>query len=317
MWGREGMGGERFSPPEGFTGVVLEAQSLAERTTLRMGGPVRWLIQPDDKKSLGLVMKALTRDTPGLALGGGSNLLVADEGFDGIMLDLTAKMNDIQKVAETGEGVTLQVGAGTATRALAHYARRNGLSGLEFLAGIPGSVGGAVKMNAGAYGGEMVQRLVSVQLVDVHGRLLEQDPAALAFGYRHSAIGQGEVVVSVWLELQKDDPEKIRQRIREMHHKRRQSQPLRYPSAGSVFKNPPQGPAAWKLIDEVGMRGVREGDAQVSSKHTNFFINRGRARTRDMLRLMERVRERVFKQFAVQLELELRLLGRRGMVRDW
>ncbi|MBF0588727.1 MAG: UDP-N-acetylmuramate dehydrogenase [Magnetococcales bacterium] len=307
---------DHFAPPSGYIGTLQEAVSMTRRTTLRMGGPARWLAQPEDEKSLATLMRSLTPGTPGLALGGGSNMLVADEGFDGIMLDLTAKMNDIQKHAAEGGEWLIRVGGGASTRTVSHYSRRNGLSGLEFLAGIPGSVGGALKMNAGAYGSEMQNVLVWAELIDVHGQCHRRPVEALGLGYRKSAIPDGWIVASTLLRLHRDDPERIRRRIREMNQKRRRSQPLRYPSAGSVFKNPPEGPLAWELIDRAGLRGASEGAVQISEQHSNFFINRGGARTRDMLALIDCARERVLAESGVRLELELKVIGSGGVRRD-
>ncbi|NGZ28798.1 MAG: UDP-N-acetylmuramate dehydrogenase, partial [Magnetococcales bacterium] len=209
----------------------------------------------------------------------------------------------------------VEAGGAATTRALAHFARRHELAGVEFLAGIPGRVGGAVIMNAGAYGGDIGQVLVAARVMDLQGQLHWSTASDLGLGYRKSRIPAGWVVVGARFQLHPTSGEMIRQRMREMNRKRSGSQPLAWPSAGSTFKNPDSGEKAWALIEKAGMRGVRIGGAQVAEKHCNFLINLDNASGEDMRRLIRLVTQRVWETSGILLELEVKVVESDG--RAW
>lgn len=298
-------------PGTDYRGEVRENEPLARRTTWRIGGPARWLARPRDEVDLADLMVGLPDDTPRFILGGGSNLLVEDAGYDGVVIDLAGGFNRIRR---TEEELIVYAEAGAETRGLAHFTRKSGLAGLEFLAGIPGSVGGAVKMNAGAYGGEIKDRLSCARVMDPEGGFHRMNVEQLGLGYRTSALPEGWLIVGAAFRLEDGDPESIREEMKAYNRKRRASQPLEYPSAGSVFKNPADGPKAWELIDQAGLRGTAIGAAQVSEKHGNFFVNRGGATSDAMRALIGKAEEEVFKTAGIRLEREIGILGPKGLV---
>ncbi|MBF0184002.1 MAG: UDP-N-acetylmuramate dehydrogenase [Magnetococcales bacterium] len=291
---------------------------MAGRTTWKIGGAARWLLQPSSSTQLQSLFARWPNGLPRLILGGGSNLLVDDNGFAGVVLDLTRQMCRMQIMDNhpDDETVFVRVQAGASTRSLAHFARQQGLSGAEFLGGIPGTIGGALRMNAGAYGSDMQAILAECELLDTEGQVHTLAVDRLGMGYRHCAVADDWLFISALLRLQRDDPHAIRERMRIMNQKRRNSQPLHYPSAGSTFKNPPAGPKAWQWIEMAGMRGAREGNAQVSEKHCNFLLNLGNAQARDMRTLIERIRNRVWQTGQVALALEIKMVGTDGFLSE-
>ncbi|MBF0161237.1 MAG: UDP-N-acetylmuramate dehydrogenase [Magnetococcales bacterium] len=298
---------------------VQEGLLLSAHTTWRIGGPARWLLQPTTPVELQQLLLSWPTGLPRLLLGGGSNLLVDDNGFDGVVLDLTRHMNRITLLPAASaeeDGVLLQAEAGAGTRALAHFARSHGLTGLEFLGGIPGSVGGALRMNAGAYGGEVRDGLLECTLLDGEGNPHTLPLQQLGMGYRSTRIPPDWIFLSGRFRLQRGDPDAIRERMRHLNRQRRQSQPLAFPSAGSTFKNPPEGPKAWQWIEAAGLRGAWSGQAQVSEKHCNFLVNRGGASSRDVRLLIDRIRERVCQAGGGVLALEIGIVAPSGLVAD-
>ncbi|MBF0284810.1 MAG: UDP-N-acetylmuramate dehydrogenase [Magnetococcales bacterium] len=307
-------------PFPGFLGRVEAGVPLAPRTTWRIGGPARWLVAPADAAELTRLLQRLPPETPRMALGGGSNLLVDDAGFDGAVIDLTPGFAHAARLEEVGDGVTIVAGAGLELRALAHWARRQGLSGLEFAAGIPGTVGGALRMNAGAYGGDIASRLeptAAAEALDGAGSLHRLTLAELGLGYRSGATPTDWIFTQARFRLTPDDPEAIRRRMSEFNRRRVASQPLAWPSAGSVFRNPPGGPMAWELIAAAGLRGASLGGARISEKHGNFFINQGGASARDMRQLIALARRRVEETSGARLTLEVKILSPRGLAPEW
>ena len=297
--------------------ACLEHVPLAPRTTWKIGGPARFLLQPDSRQAVQRVLSLLPEEMPRLVLGGGSNILIDDAGFQGVVLDLTHRMNQIYRVdlsSETEDSVLLHVEAGATTRALAHFARLHGLTGAEFLGGIPGSVGGALRMNAGAYGGEIQDILVEVELLDAEGQHRSLPVQALGMSYRTTQVPSDWIFLSARVRLHRGDPEVIREKMRHLNQSRKKNQPLRFPSAGSTFKNPLIGPKAWQWIDAAGMRGAWQGAAQVSELHSNFLVNRGGACSQDMKILIERVQERVLRVGGQLLSLEVGIVGPFGRV---
>ncbi len=288
--------------------VGEEAVSLSEpmsrHTTFGVGGPADVMIWPDEQQLASVLQLLKQREVPFYIVGNGSNLLVGDGGIRGVVIGMRRGHASIFV-----EGERLTVQAGVLLPAAAQTAAEHGLTGLEFAAGIPGTLGGAIVMNAGAYGGEMKDVTESVRVLDTCGTAKRIPCEALMLGYRTSSIARmGCLVTEVCLRLEKGDPEAIRARIEELAKKRREKQPLEYPSAGSTFKRP-EGYFAGKLIMDAGLRGYRVGGAQVSEKHCGFVINRGGATARDIRTLMEEVSAEVERQSGVRLEPEVRLIG--------
>ena len=279
---------------------------MAQYTTLRIGGPAEVMVNIHSADEIAVALRAAKQaDAPVTIIGNGSNLLVRDGGIRGLVLRISGGLNAIRR-----EGDCLLVQAGASLAAVAVFARDEGLSGMAELGGIPGTVGGGVLMNAGAYGAELAQLVTQAEGVSLSdGRRVVYPADRLDFAYRHSALmDAGVVITQATLALTPSDPEAIRARMEECAKARREKQPLTLPSAGSTFKRP-EGHFAAKLIDDCGLRGLTVGGAQVSEKHAGFIVNIGGATARDMLELMRQVEQRVFEQTGVQLEPEVRILG--------
>lgn len=273
-------------------------------TTLRVGGPTDAFAEPESEETLlGLLEAAAEANVPVLVLGNGSNLLVRDGGFRGLAVHFGKRFSEIRP---TSAGLIAQAGA--LLSSLSRTAQTLGLTGLEFAQGIPGTVGGGVYMNAGAYGGEMSQIVSAVRVLS-GGKILEIPGTEMRFSYRHSiAMDKQYLVLGAAFALKKDDPAAIEARMRDYAARRREKQPLEYPSAGSFFKRP-AGHFAGALIEQAGLKGAAVGGAQVSEKHAGFFINRGGATAADFLQLMALVQARVEAAFQVHLEPEVRIIG--------
>ena len=283
--------------------VVEKDVLLQKHTSFRIGGPARRMAFPETREQLvGAVALAKDCGARWMILGKGTNLLVADEGLDALVIK-TERMNDIRLVDE----VTVEADAGVSLARLAVFAQQQGLAGLEFAHGIPGSLGGAVFMNAGAYGGEMKQVLADVTALWPDGvRHMSVEEAQLS--YRHSIFSESDgVVLGATVRLTKDDPAAIRERMDDLMARRKASQPLEYPSAGSTFKRP-AGNFAGTLIEKTGLKGLTVGGAQVSEKHAGFVINVGGATCGDVQALIEEVQKRVFDASGVHLEPEVKII---------
>ena len=287
---------------QSFRGTLLQSEPLSRHTSLKVGGPADLFAVPEDADDL-LVLLALLEEqhTPWLIVGGGYNLLVRDGGFRGAIISLK-NLNRI----ELHDGL-IYAEAGAANQALAMFARDNGLAGLEFLVGIPGSLGGAIRMNAGAHGAETFDRVVSVDLIS-GGVRQKRGKMSLNYGYRSLQLAPDELIISAEFCCPADSREAIEQRIDDCLAKRRATQQVGLPNAGSFFKNPP-GRSAWRLIDEAGLRGATIGGAQVSEVHSNFLVNRGGATASDFLQLAGLIKDKVMQKCGVQLEEEVRIVG--------
>lgn len=284
---------------------IRSQESMAKHTTFRIGGPVPFFVTPETVEELGqLVLLCKAEKVPFFVLGHGSNLLVGDDGMEGIVIQLCDKFSHYKI---TGNRVTAQ--AGIMLSKLGQVVKEAELTGFEFAAGIPGTLGGAVVMNAGAYGGEIKDVIEAVQLMDTDGNLLQKTGEQMQFSYRHSIVDeQGYIVLGATLVLEQGERRQIEARMEELAKARRSKQPLEFPSAGSTFKRP-EGYYAGKLIMDAGLRGYQVGGAQVAEKHCGFVINRGDATAADVVQLMSEVRTRVYEQFKVDLEPEVKLVG--------
>lgn len=287
----------------GGSGIFME-EPMKKHTTFRVGGPADVLVQPDETALAAILALCRQYYVPYSFIGNGSNLLVGDKGIRGVVIEMTDPMGNIEV-----HGTKITAQAGAMLSKIANTAASNGLGGMEFAAGIPGSVGGAVVMNAGAYGGEMKDIIEKVYVLDENGARLELDRDALDFGYRHSCIPEKKYIVTkVVLELVPRNEAEIRSEMKELNEKRAEKQPLQYPSAGSTFKRP-EGYFAGKLIMDAGLRGYQVGGAQVSEKHCGFVINKGDATAADICQLMQDVSDKVQAQFGVVLEPEVKMIG--------
>lgn len=287
----------------GGSGIFME-EPMKKHTTFRVGGPADVLVQPDETALAAILALCRQYHVPYSFIGNGSNLLVGDKGIRGVVIEMTDPMGNIEV-----DGTKITAQAGAMLSKIANTAASNGLGGMEFAAGIPGSVGGAVVMNAGAYGGEMKDIIEKVYVLDENGAQLELDRDALDFGYRHSCIPEKKYIVTkVVLELVPRNEAEIRSEMKELNEKRAEKQPLQYPSAGSTFKRP-EGYFAGKLIMDAGLRGYQVGGAQVSEKHCGFVINKGDATAADICQLMQDVADKVQAQSGVVLEPEVKMIG--------
>lgn len=280
-------------------------EPMKNHTTFKIGGPADFFITPSDEEQLKKSIKCI-KET-GLSyyvIGNGSNLLVSDEGYRGVIIQLYDRFNNMEFQEKT---CTVQ--SGCLLSRLGMQAAKNGLSGLEFATGIPGTIGGAVVMNAGAYGGEIKDCIVSARLMDRDGNIKNYSRDELALGYRKSIASEKNLIVlSAVFELESMDKQKIMDRINQLAAARRMKQPLEYPSAGSTFKRP-DGYFAGKLIEEAGLKGYSIGGACVSDKHSGFIINNGNATAGDVMELVAHVKQKVYEKSGVMLELEVKKLG--------
>lgn len=284
---------------------ILEQEPMSRHTTFRIGGPADLYIAPKANQIAGVVKLCRQFGVPFLVIGNGSNLLVGDLGIEGVVLEIGKQAGDLSV-----DGTTITAQAGAALASIASAAAKQGLTGLEFASGIPGCLGGALVMNAGAYGGEMKQVVRSVTCLTKEGEEVVLSGDQMEFGYRHSVIPEKEyIALSATMALQEGDPQKIRETMKTLQEQRSAKQPLQYPSAGSTFKRP-EGYFAGKLIMDAGLAGYRVGGAQVSEKHCGFVINTGEATAKDVVRLMDEVSRIIEEKFGVKLTPEVRLAGR-------
>ena len=291
---------------------ILLDEPMKKHTTFRIGGNADMFVSPAIEQIPEIVALAKAHDIPVTIIGNGSNLLVGDKGIRGLVLSIGkgADAVEVSPVDKTAGGkVRLSVGAGALLSKVAAEALRNSLAGFEFAAGIPGTIGGAVVMNAGAYGGEIKDVLVSARVLTPNGEILTLTRDELDLSYRHSCIPEKEyIVLDAVLELVKGDETQIRAAMEDYKGRRIEKQPLEYPSAGSTFKRP-EGYFAGKLIQDADLRGYRVGGAQVSEKHCGFVINADNATAQDVLTLIEDVKKKVYEEFQVELEPEVKMMG--------
>ena len=284
--------------------AILKNEPMSKHTTFRIGGNADVFVSPKVNQVSDIMALAKEFDVPVTIIGNGSNLLVGDEGIRGLVLSFGKEAEEI-----TLDGRCMIVSAGTMLAKVAAEAAKNALTGLEFAAGIPGTIGGAVVMNAGAYGGEIKDVLISAKVLTPEGEVIELANAELDLSYRHSCIPEKNyIVLEVTLELAEGDEKGIRETMANYKNSRTEKQPLEYPSAGSTFKRP-EGCFAGKLIQDAELRGYQVGGAQVSEKHCGFVINKGNATAKDVLQLIEDVKKIVYDKFQVELEPEVKMIG--------
>ena len=286
-------------------GKLTAHAPLAPLVWFKSGGAADWLFEPADLDDLCSFLRALDPQVPVMALGLGSNLIVRDGGVPGVVVRLGKAFATVSRV----DALTLDCGAGASGILVSSTARDNGVAGLEFLRSIPGTVGGFVRMNGGAYGGEVKDILVDCDVVLRDGSLLKLPVEALHYTYRHSELPEGAIVVGARFKGRAGQPDDIQAEMDRISASREASQPLRSKTGGSTFKNP-DGHKAWQLVDEAGCRGMTLGGAQVSEKHTNFLLNLGEATSADIEALGEEVRKRVKDKSGVTLEWEIQRVGR-------
>ena len=284
---------------------VFTEEAMSQHTTFKIGGPADYFLMPDKGEDVGRVIKICKeKEIPYFILGNGSNLLVGDGGYRGAVIQIYRNMSSV-----TVEGNEIRAQAGALLSAVAAAAKNASLTGFEFAGGIPGTIGGAVVINAGAYGGEMKDVLTEVTVMNAEGDIFTLPTEELELGYRTSIIKTaGYIVLEAKIRLKEGDPEVIRETMKDLTIRRTTKQPLEYPSAGSTFKRP-EGYFAGKLIMDSGLAGYQVGGAQVSEKHCGFVINAGDATARDVRTLMDNVRDIVYKKYGVTLEPEVKFLG--------
>lgn len=284
---------------------VFTDEPMKQHTTFKIGGPADYFLVPESGEEAGEIIKICKQtDIPYFILGNGSNLLVGDGGYRGVVIQIYRNMS-----AVTTEGTIITAQSGALLSSVAAVAKNASLTGFEFAGGIPGTVGGAAVMNAGAYGGEMKDVLVEVTVMDADGNIFTIPAEKLELGYRTSIIKKaGYIVLEAKIRLEEGNQEAIRERMKELTIQRTTKQPLEFPSAGSTFKRP-EGYFAGKLVMDSGLRGYQVGGARVSEKHCGFVINAGGATAKDVRTLMENVRDIVYKKYGVTLEPEVKFLG--------
>ena len=284
--------------------AIMKNEPMSKHTTFRIGGNADMFVSPKAEQVSEIIALAKEYDVPVTIIGNGSNLLVGDKGIRGLVISFG---KEAEKIVLEGNRMT--IGAGTLLSKAAAEAARNSLTGLEFAAGIPGTLGGAIVMNAGAYGGEMKDVVVSAKVLAIDGEVLELSKEELDLSYRHSCIPEkGYIVLEVTIELTEGDESQIREMMDDFKSRRIEKQPLEYPSAGSTFKRP-EGYFAGKLIQDADLRGYTVGGAQVSEKHCGFVVNKGDATAEDVCTLIEDVKRIVYEKFQVEMEPEVKMIG--------
>ena len=285
-------------------GTIVENEPMSKHTSYGIGGPASAYIIPKDRFDLSNILKFADRySIPTYFIGSGSNLLVSDKGINGLVLSPARSLKQL-----TINASTVDAEAGVMLGKLVKETIKNNLTGLESLVGVPGTLGGALIMNAGAFGGEISNYLLHVNTMNMGGTIHKYNAHDINFSYRDSTFKSDEFILSAKFELKKDDPITIKKRRDSASKGRKTNQPLRYRSAGSVFKNTPMYAAGY-LIDQAGLKGTRIGDAEISNHHANFFINRGAASASDIIALIDLAMSAVLKKFDIKLELEIKIIG--------
>jgi UDP-N-acetylmuramate dehydrogenase len=285
---------------------IIFDEPLAKHTSFGIGGPASCLVYPDNQNELSILLKyAYENKIPAIFIGSGSNLLICDDGFDGIVISLR---KTFKKLSIKSNG-TISVQSGVMLGTMVKEAIQNQICGLESLVGVPGTLGGALIMNAGAFGGEISNYFAEAKTMTLEGNIKIYNKKDVKFSYRHSTFPKNEILIEARLECKKGSPDKIMEDRKLASQGRKSTQPLKYRSAGSIFKNPSNKIAAGYLIDKAGLKGTNQGGASISEKHGNFIINMGNATAADVFHLILLMRQKVAKKFNINLELEVKLIG--------
>lgn len=296
---------------DNFGSLVRFDEPMSKHTTFRIGGPATMIQINNDKQLQKIVRWARGNAQTLVVLGAGSNLLVRDTGIAGLVVKLAHGFKTIRLEVGAKDSTWVKVTAGAAAmvRDLGRYALARDLAGLSFTLGIPGTVGGALRMNAGAWGSVMADTVLAVSLLDGNGNIVTRNIEELCFRYRKLCLDKGDIILKGTFNLKRGDRQAIRRRVAQMQKRRAAVQPLAQRCAGSIFRNPSSGLSAGELIDKAGLKGRRQGDAEISTKHANFIVNKGRAKASDVIALMEIIQETVFQRFGVTLEPEVTVVG--------
>lgn len=287
--------------------AVLFGEPLNRFTSFGVGGPAQAIVFPGNEKELSDTVSFLMKESlPFELLGNGTNLIVRDGGYGGIII-CVKKLNAMD-LREEGGVFTIHAGAGVPLADLVSRTMREGLTGMEFCAGLPGTVGGAIRMNAGAYGREIKDVAAAVSFLTREGKVLRKKTEELCFNYRNLAMPPDLIILSAAFSTVRGERREIRQQVKTILAKRRENQPLEYRNAGSIFKNPGTLPAG-RLIEELGLKGLKIGGAQISEKHGNFIVNRGRSKAADILALIGRIKEKAWQERGINLEMEVHIIG--------
>ncbi len=293
------------APFPDFKGRILFDVPMKDYTSFKIGGNADVMAFPEDEGDLADVIRfASLKGFPVFVLGRGTNLLVRDNGIRGVVINLSDGFKEVSWIGDD----EASVGAGVGIIELVNLCKDRGLAGLEFAVGIPGTIGGAVFMNAGAYGGEIKDIVERMEAVDINGQRHSFDKLSLKFSYRNCELPTNMIITKAHLKFKKDNPEEIKNRIKEFKEKRKTTQAINLPNAGSIFKNSP-GFSAGRLIEESGLKGVKSGGAQISEVHGNYIVNLGNASAMDVLTLMAMARDKVFKAKGILLETEIKVVG--------
>ncbi|MCH8928988.1 MAG: UDP-N-acetylmuramate dehydrogenase [Candidatus Marinimicrobia bacterium] len=289
-----------------ISGELKRNELMSKHTTYQIGGPAYLYALPKNRNDLEILIEfSRENEIPRFNMGGGSNILVHDKGIKAMVIDLKAGFSSIEVL-----GTTVTAQSGISLAKFVSTCRKNNLAGVEKLAGIPGSLGGALFMNAGAFGSEISQKLKSLTLLLEDGEFTELRAIDLQFGYRESNLPEGSLILEAEFELEKvEDASEIYGESKRIIKSRNEKQPVSVPSTGSIFKNPPEGDSAGKLIEDAGLKGTKAGGAMISEKHGNFILNMGNARAEDVVHLVALAHKTVLDKFNVELELELKLVG--------
>ena len=295
---------------KGIKGTVLKGVPMKRYTSMRVGGPAGWLLYPADRADISAMVQRLKDEgTPYRFLGNGTNIIVSDEGIREALIRIT-KMTRLT-FEKTRDGAIAEVGGGYPLARFIRECARRGLGGLERLYWIPGSVGGAIKMNAGSFGQSISDTVIGMDVLTARGEIIEKAVKYEDFGYRTSPVSRQDCVITGRFRLKTADVEDLEGQMEYVYRERKERHPMEYPSAGSVFKAA-EGRSAWWFVEKAGLRGYRIGDACVSEKHTNFIVNLGHAKARDIVSLIGRIKEEVFSKLGVRLEEEVELWGFNG-----
>ncbi|MGD1152125.1 MAG: UDP-N-acetylmuramate dehydrogenase [Syntrophales bacterium] len=294
------------------SGKVLFDEPMSRHTSIGVGGIADAVVWPERSEELSRIIHFLWQfQIPFIPIGNGTNLIVKDGGYKGTVISMLG-LNSISLVERGPEQVLLHAGAGATLSEIVLLSEKRSLSGMEFCAGIPGSVGGAVKMNAGAYGNEIKDVVETVELMIISGEILESRKDDLKFAYRNLDISEGTIIVGASFLLARGIEEQIHARINEILGKRKNKHPLEYRNAGSIFKNPNGGIPAGQIIDELGLKGIQIGNAKISEKHGNFIVNSGNAKASDIIALIDMIKTKVNKERGIMLQTEVMIVGEDG-----